>query len=174
MAASCSIFDIAVTNTSGSTLRLTEIEMTVFDAAGAFVMRQTINSNGFSPGVEVISKPLLAPGETVDVFNPFCTFAGAVPVSSMRYVFRYLIENTGEQRENNRHRLLLDFDVSAEITVFPQIYETKTPLHYRCGAVSSSGKGTTSTLIIVVFPSMIRKCRRWASTRTPIAMPPIS
>jgi hypothetical protein len=128
-------FDFAVTNTGRNTLRLSEIELTVFNPAGEFVMRQTVNSDGLSPGVNIVSKPLLAPGETVDVFNPFYSLTGNIPISTMRYVFRYLIENSDQQREANRHRLMMDFDTSAEITVSPRAYVTKTnltlPLHGR-------------------------------------------
>jgi hypothetical protein len=128
-------FDLAVTDTCRNTLRLSEIEMTVFSPAGEFAMRQTVNSDGLSPGVNMISKPLLAPGETVDVFNPFYSLASDVPISKMKYVFRYLVENNDQQRQINRHRLPMDFDTSAEFTVSPQAYETKTsltmPLHGR-------------------------------------------
>jgi len=128
-------FDLAVTNTGRNTLRLSEIEMTVFNPAGEFVMRQTVNSDGLSPGVDIVSKHSLAPGETVDVFNPFYSLGGNVPISRMKYVFRYLVENNDQQRETNRHRLPIDFDTSAELTVSPQAYGTKTslmmPLHGR-------------------------------------------
>ena len=97
-------FDFAVTNTGKNTLRLREIEMTVFNPSGEFVMRQTVNSDGLSPGVNIVSKPLLAPGETVDVFNPFYSLAGDVPIFKMKYVIRYLVENNDQQRETNRHR----------------------------------------------------------------------
>jgi hypothetical protein len=128
-------FDLAVTNIGKNTLRLSEIEMTVFNPSGEFVMRRTVNSDGLSPSVNIVSKPLLAPGETVDVFNPFYSLAGDAPISGMRYVLRYLVENNDQQRETNRHRLPMDFDMSAEFTVYPQAYETKTsltmPLHGR-------------------------------------------
>jgi murein DD-endopeptidase MepM/ murein hydrolase activator NlpD len=128
-------FDFAVTNAGKNTLRLSEIEMTVFNPAGEFVTRRTVNSDGLSPGVNIVSKPLLAPGETVDVFNPFYSLARDVPIAKMRYVFRYLVENNDQQRGTNRHRLPMDFDMSAELTVSPQAYETKTsltmPLHGR-------------------------------------------
>jgi hypothetical protein len=128
-------FDLAITNTGRNMLRLGEIEMTVFNPAGEFVMRQTVNSDGLSPGVNIVSKPLLAPGETVDVFNPFYSLAGDVPIFKMKYVIRYLVENNDQQRETNRHRLPMDFDTSTELAVTPQAYETKTslimPLHGR-------------------------------------------
>jgi hypothetical protein len=129
-------FDLAVTNADRNTLRLTEIEWTVSNSPGGFVMmRQTVNSDGLSPGVNIVARPLLAPGETVDVFNPFYSLSSGVPISMMKYVFRYLVENNDQQREANRHRLPMDFDTSAEITVSPRAYETKTsltvPLHGR-------------------------------------------
>jgi hypothetical protein len=129
-------FDLAVTNAGRNTLRLTEIEMTVFNSPGEFViLRQTVNSDGLSPGVNIVARPLIAPGETVDVFNPFYSLSTGVPISMMKYVFRCLVENNDQQREANRHRLPMDFDTSGEITVSPRVYETKTsltsPLHGR-------------------------------------------
>src|SRR5215469_4215828 len=128
-------FDFGITNTGRNVLRLSEIEMTVFNPAGEFVMRQTVNSDGLSPGVNIVSKPLLAPGETVDVFNPFYSLSGDVPISKTTYVFRYLVENNDQQRESNRHRLPMEYDVSAELKVSPQASETKSslllPLHGR-------------------------------------------
>jgi hypothetical protein len=128
-------FDFAITNTGRNMLRLREIEMTVLNPAGEFVLRQTVNSDGLSPGVDIVSKPLLAPGETVDVFNPFYSLGGDVPVSNMSYVFHYVIENNDQQRDTNRHRLPMEFDISTELTVSLRTYETKTslmmPLHGR-------------------------------------------
>jgi murein DD-endopeptidase MepM/ murein hydrolase activator NlpD len=121
-------FDFAVTNTGKNTLRLTEIEMTVFNSSGEFVIRQTVNSDGLRPGINIVSEPLLAPGATVDVFNPFYSLAGNFPDFTMRYVFRYLVENNDQQRQTNLRRLPMDFDTSAEITLSPQAYETKTIL----------------------------------------------
>src|SRR5215471_8964073 len=121
-------FDLAVTNTGKNTLRLTEIEMTVSNPSGEFVMRQTVNSDGLSPGVNIVSSPLLTPGETVDVFNPFYSVATSVPISKLRYVFHYLVENSDQQSQTNRHRLPMDFDTSAEITLSPHAFETRTRL----------------------------------------------
>ena len=121
-------FDFAVTNTGKNTLRLTEIEMTVFNSSGEFIIRQTVNSDGLSPGINIVSEPLLAPGASVDVFNPFYSLAGHVPGFRMRYFFRYLVENNDQQRQTNLRRLPMDFDTSAEITLSPQAYETKTIL----------------------------------------------
>jgi len=121
-------FDIAVTNTGRDTLRLSEIEMTIFDANNRFVLRKTVNSNGLSPGVEIVAKPLLTPGETIDVFNPFFSIGADVPIARMEFTFRYRRENDAAQREQNRHRLPMDLDISAKLSVAPNKYQAKTNL----------------------------------------------
>ena len=121
-------FDFAVKNTGKSILRLTEIEVSAYDSAKELVLRKTVNSNGLSPSVDIVAKPLLGPSETVGVFNPFYSFAENLPLDSLEYVFRYLREDDAQEREANRHRLPIDFDVEARTTVIPQPYSTKTDL----------------------------------------------
>jgi len=94
--------------------------MTVFNPSGEFVMRQTVNSDGLKSRHQHRLQPLLGPGTTVDVFNPFHSLAGYAPISKMMYVIRYLLENNDQQRETNRHRLPMNFDTSAEIKVTPR------------------------------------------------------
>ncbi len=121
-------FDLAVANQGKSTLRLTEIEVSVFDAADHVILRKTVNSDGFAPGIEIVAPALLAPGQTIDVFNPFYSFADETPLHHMRYAFRYLREENDQSRVRNAHRLPMDHDLEVGITVTPGDYRAKTNL----------------------------------------------
>jgi hypothetical protein len=68
-------FDLVVANRGGHWLRLTEIEISVFDSTGNLVMRKAVNSNGLAPGIEAVAHPQVDPGEIVDIFNPFYSLA---------------------------------------------------------------------------------------------------
>lgn len=121
-------FDLTVANRSSSTLRLAELEMSIFDSSGILVMRKAVNSNGLAPGIAVVANPLLAPGEVTDIFNPFYSIPSEVPISRISYVLRYLREDTPLERDRNRHRLPIDYDVEVRTQVVPQPYQTRTDL----------------------------------------------
>lgn len=121
-------FDFAVSNRGKSKLRLAEIEVSVFDSAGHLVLRKTVNSNGFAPGIDTVAQPLLAPGETEDIFNPFYSFGDELPLHHMEFAFRYLREDNEKEHGENRHRLPMDFDLEVRTSVLPVDYETKTKL----------------------------------------------
>lgn len=121
-------FDLSVTNRSSSTLRLAEIEMSIFDSSGILVMRKAVNSNGLSPGIAVVASPLLPPGQVTDIFNPFYSIPSDVPIGRLSYALRYRREDTALERDQNRHRLPIDYDAEVRGQVFPRVYQTRTDL----------------------------------------------
>ena len=121
-------FDMLVRNASGLTLRISQIELSVYDSAHDLVLRKSINTDAFAPSIAVIGKQLLAPGETLDVFNPFSQFESSLPATELRYSFCLLRESNEQQREKNQHRLPDDCDFREQFTVCPRTYEDKTPL----------------------------------------------
>jgi murein DD-endopeptidase MepM/ murein hydrolase activator NlpD len=121
-------FDLVVVNRGGHRLRLTEIEVSVFDSAGNLVMRKAVNSNGLAPGIEAVARPQLDAGEIADIFNPFYSLAEELPVGRMEYALRYQREDTGQQHDRNEHRLPMDYDMEARAEVAPVAYRTKTSL----------------------------------------------
>jgi murein DD-endopeptidase MepM/ murein hydrolase activator NlpD len=121
-------FDLVVSNHGKSTWRLTEIELSVFDAAGQLVTRRTVNSDGLAPGIEIVAAPLLAPGAIMDVFNPFYSFSAEIQLHRLQYAFRYLRENNEQEAARNRHRLPMDHDLEVTVAVMPREYQTKTNL----------------------------------------------
>jgi hypothetical protein len=121
-------FDMVVRNVSGFTLRISQIELSVYDSAHQLVLRKSINTDAFAPSIAVIGKQILAPGETLDVFNPFPEFESSVPLTDLQYSFCLLRESDEQQREKNRHRLPDDCDLRQQFAVSPRTYEDKTAL----------------------------------------------
>jgi hypothetical protein len=121
-------FDMVVRNRSDLTLRISQIELSVYDSAHHLVLRRSINTDAFAPSITVIGKQMLASGETLDVFNPFYEFESQVPLTHLEYSFCLLRESTEQQREVNLHRLPNDCDFRQSLTVSPRKYEDKTEL----------------------------------------------
>jgi hypothetical protein len=121
-------FDLAVANRGVHRLRLTEIEISVFDSAGKLVIRKAVNSNGLAPGIDAVATPRLRPGETVNIFNPFYSLAEEVPVGRLEYALRYQREDNARQLGRNEHRLPMDYDLEVRAQVVPRGYQTKTSL----------------------------------------------
>jgi Peptidase family M23 len=121
-------FDMVVRNASSLTLRISQIELSVYDSAHHLVLRKSINTDAFAPSIAVIGKQILAPGETLDVFNPFPEFESPVPLAELQYSFCLLRESNELEREKNRHRLPDDCDFRQQLVVSPCAYEAKTAL----------------------------------------------
>ena len=121
-------FDMMVRNVSGFTLRISQIELSVYDSARQLVRRQSINTDAFAPSIVVIGRRILAPGETLDVFNPFFEFESSVPLTDLQYSFCLLRESDRQQQEKNLHRLPGDCDFRQQLAVSPRTYEDKTAL----------------------------------------------
>ncbi len=121
-------FELLVRNITGATLRISQIELSIYDSAHSLVLRKSINTDAFAPSIAVIGKQTLGRGETLDVFNPFYLFESSLPLSDLRYSFCLLRESNGLQREKNRHRLPDDCDFRQEFAVGARLYEDKTAL----------------------------------------------
>ena len=121
-------FDMVVQNASRLTLRISQIELSVYDPAHQLVLRKSINTDAFAPSIAVIGKPILAPAETLNVFNPFSEFESPVPLTELLYSFCILRESNEQEREKNRHRLPDDCDFRGQLTVSPRTYKDKTAL----------------------------------------------
>jgi hypothetical protein len=121
-------FDMVVQNPSSLRLRISQIELSVYDRAHQLVLRKSINADAFAPSIAVIGKQILEPAETLDVFNPFSEFESSVPLTELQYSFCILRESNEQQREKNRHRLPDDCDFREQLAVSPRTYEDKTAL----------------------------------------------
>ena len=121
-------FDLTVSNQVAIPLRISEVQVDVYDGAHQLVVRKSINTDAFVPSIAVIGTQTLAPGETLDIFNPFPVFEAALPLTQLQYSFCLLRESNDEEAEKNRHRLPGDCDFRQQFTVVPRIYENKTAL----------------------------------------------
>jgi hypothetical protein len=121
-------FDLIVRNVSSLTLRLSEIQLAVYDSTNSLVMMKSLNTDAFAPSISVIGKETMAPGEHLDVFNPLFRFDSNVPLSELRYTFCLLREENEHERERNLHRLPDDCDFRQQLTIVPRTYEDKTSL----------------------------------------------
>ena len=121
-------FDMMVTNRSTLTLRLSKIELSVYDGANSLVLRKALNTDAFAPSIAVIGNQILAPGQSLDVFNPFFEFEAAVPLERLQYSFCLQRETSAAERQKNLHRLPDDCDFQAQFSVSPRTYSGETNL----------------------------------------------
>jgi hypothetical protein len=121
-------FEMIVRNASELTLRISQIELSIYHSAHQLVLRKSINTDAFAPSIAVIGKQTLKPGETLDVFNPFSEFESVVPLTELQYSFCFLRESNEQQRERNLHRLPDDCDFRQQLSVMPRTYQNKTEL----------------------------------------------
>ncbi len=121
-------FEMIVRNATGLTLRISQIELSVYDSAHQLVLRKSINTDAFAPSIAVIGDQVLAPGEALDVFNPFSEFESFVPLTELQYSFCLLGESNEQQRQRNLHRLPDDCDFHQQLSVIPRTYRDKTEL----------------------------------------------
>lgn len=121
-------FDMVVRNQSNLTLRIAKLEVSAYDASGALVQRRALNTDAFAPSIAVIGNQLMAPGQGLDVFNPFPEFDARLPLDRLTFSFCLQRESNDAEREKNLHRLPDDCDYQVETSVTPRSYDTKTPL----------------------------------------------
>ena|SRR5579862_643649 len=121
-------FDMILTNRGDATVRLSKIEISVYDSTNALVLRRALNTDAFAPSIAVIGNQVLAPGQSLDVFNPFPEFDAQVPLNRLAYSFCLQRESNEAEREKNLHRLPDDCDYHLGMSVTPRIYDTKTSL----------------------------------------------
>jgi murein DD-endopeptidase MepM/ murein hydrolase activator NlpD len=128
-------FDIVIKNTSTHTLYLATVGATVMDPSVKPVLKQSINVNGQGEGIKAIGNTTLKPGETIDIFNPFYTLAPDVKITFLQYEFFFDYADSPQQREANKKRLGVDYDISIKKIITPRAYTPKTnfylPMHGR-------------------------------------------
>jgi len=122
-------FDIAITNQSTHLLELSAIEASVIDIKGKLLQRKFINRSGQAPGIDVVGTITIKPGETVSIFNPFHTFTPDLPIANLKYGFFFDYADTQQQKDNNKLRHPLDFDVEVINTIKPTVYIAKNVYH---------------------------------------------
>ena len=119
-------FDINIKNTSTHTLYLATIEGSVMDASVKPISRQSVNMNSQATGIRSVGRTLLKPGESIDIFNPFYSFAADAKITFLQYEFFFDYADSPQQRLKNQKRLPVDFDLSVKKIIVPRTYTPKT------------------------------------------------
>jgi hypothetical protein len=78
-------FDMVISNTSNLTLRISQIDLSVYDSGRQLELRKSLNTDALAPSIAVIGKQVFAPGETLDVFNPFSEFESSVSLTELEF-----------------------------------------------------------------------------------------
>jgi hypothetical protein len=119
-------FDIIIKNTSKHTLYLATVAASVMDAYVKPVSKQSINVNAQTAGIKAIGNTLLKPGESVDIFNPFYSFAPDAKITFLQYEFFFDYADSPQQLANDKKRLPVDFDMSIKKIITPRTFASKT------------------------------------------------
>jgi murein DD-endopeptidase MepM/ murein hydrolase activator NlpD len=107
-------FDFLLENRSDRTLKLTTVELSVFDRRGALARRDFVNLYSRA-SVAMEGEKLIPPHGSILLFNPMPDFAASVPLDRLRYEFSFTDEDyTGHTK--------------ARAEVLPVAYKTRTNL----------------------------------------------
>lgn len=121
-------FELVVKNNGPIVLRISGLQLDIYDSTHKLVLRKSINTDAFAPSIDTIGKRTMAPGEVLDIFNPFFEFGPSVPLDQLQFSFCLLRESNEQEREHNLHRLPDDCDLRQKAVVFPRVYANKTLL----------------------------------------------
>jgi hypothetical protein len=81
------VFAFELSNNSDQAVKITEIRMMAYDAAGALLNSSKVDGNGGRPSMEVLGPRQLDAHKALTVFNPFDQLTTAQPVATLRYEF---------------------------------------------------------------------------------------
>jgi murein DD-endopeptidase MepM/ murein hydrolase activator NlpD len=114
-------FDLLIHNAGTLPLRISKIQVSVYDANGFLAFRRYLDENGMPSGISTIAERIVPAGGSLDVFNPFYSFEEEMPLARLHY--EVFLEKTNEKEPN-----LLNFLTRAEVDVCPSPYPGKTNL----------------------------------------------
>ena len=107
-------FDFLLENRTNTRLTLSGVTVSVFDDGDRLTRREFVNEYSRA-SLELLPRRVVEAEQSILVFNPFHSFASAVPLKSLRYVFAFRTQDG-----RTRYR--------SAIVVRPVPYQTKTPL----------------------------------------------
>ncbi len=122
-------FDLVIKNNSSHSLDLNALQVSVIDKSGKLVLRKSLNENGQAPSIVLLGNTILRSGEIKSIFNPFYNFLPDLPIGVLKYEFFFNYADTHKQMQDNRDRLLMDYDQSFVVVVKPRSYVPKTSLY---------------------------------------------
>ena len=118
-------FDITLKNHTSHTLELSAVEAAIMDDKGKLSLRKFMNSQGNTPGIDLLVYTIIKPGESVSIFNPFHTFPLDITIASVKYGFYLDYADNQQEKDTNKKRLPVDFDESVITTITPRVYIAK-------------------------------------------------
>jgi murein DD-endopeptidase MepM/ murein hydrolase activator NlpD len=118
-------FDITIKNHTAHTLELNSVEAAIMDDKGKLALRKFMNSQGSTPGIDLLVYTLIKPGETINIFNPFHTFPLDITIASVKYGLYLDYADNQQQKDLNKRRLPVDYDQSAVLDITPRVYIAK-------------------------------------------------
>jgi hypothetical protein len=80
-------FDLLVANQSAVAVDIDRVELSVFDASGALLLRRFIDGNGVRPSIEVLGNRRIDAGQSRLLFNPFDTLDNELDIAKLSFVF---------------------------------------------------------------------------------------
>lgn len=90
-------FDFLVENSTDKTLRLSKIVVSVFDGKNRLLLQRFLDSNGFSPSIQIIPDREVGPQQSLLIFNPFSVFASGMELGRLRFEFTFDPTTQGKQ-----------------------------------------------------------------------------
>jgi murein DD-endopeptidase MepM/ murein hydrolase activator NlpD len=118
-------FDITIKNQTAHTIELSSVEAAIMDDKGKLSLRKFMNSEGNTPGIDILVYTIIKPGETVSIFNPFHTFPPDLTIASVKYGFYFNYADNQQEKDANKRRLPIDFDASVIKLITPRVYIAK-------------------------------------------------
>ena len=88
-------FEFFLHNPGKVALSLRRVQVSVRDAQGRLLERRLIDGNGVRPSIQTVPDRELPAGGSLTVFNPFPSFARALPIASLQYEFTVAASTDG-------------------------------------------------------------------------------
>jgi hypothetical protein len=106
-------FDFLLESSAADTMRITRIDLQVFDRTGTLISRRHVSGNGMLPSIGTLSVTRIPPRSAATLYNPLFAFDRGMDLHELRFDFRFA-SGSGATRISTAVR--------------PKVYLTKTPL----------------------------------------------
>jgi len=88
-------FDLLIHNAGTLPLRISKIQVSVYDANGFLAFRRYLDENGVPFGISTIPERIVPARGSLDSFNPFYSFEEEMPLARLHY--EVFLEKTSEK-----------------------------------------------------------------------------
>ena len=98
-------------------LKLAEVELTVFDRAGALVFQKFVSGNGISPSIDTVPNRALAAKAQQLIMNPLHTLPRDLDLAKLRFAVSYQREAGGQTLIATKEIVPRDFTGKAKLVL---------------------------------------------------------